>query len=234
MMELVRQDWTAEDMQAFLAYLRSLGKGPDKAMWEQRILNTGMPCLAVPAPEVKRIVKQIAKGNVRAFVGQWCWDNFTASSILGQLICYLPWEEQRPLLLRYAATTDTWGGTDSLSFTKTTPDEYMRFALSCLGDPHTFVRRLGVIIMLKMISADTIDDILAVLPTMQGETEYYVNMAVAWLVAECFVRQRDKTLAFFESRQYNAFVAAKAVSKCRDSWRVSAEDKQLLLSYRRK
>jgi 3-methyladenine DNA glycosylase AlkD len=232
-MQLIREHWQEADIQEFLAYLRSLGKGEEKALWEQRILNTAMPCLAVPATEVKRIVRQIAKGNVREFVRQWCWDNYTASAILGQLICRLPFDEGRDYLLRYAERTDTWAGTDCLTFDRATPEEYMHFAGECLTDSHTFVRRLGVIIMLKLLSPATVDEILSLLPSMQGETEYYVNMAVAWLIADCVVKCRDQALTFLEQGQYNAFVSRKAVSKCRDSYRVSAEDKEMLLRYRK-
>lgn len=233
-MELTRAHWTEVDMREFLAYLASLGKGEEKAAWEKRILNTAMPCIAVPAPEVKRIVKEIARGNLREFIDHWCWANYTASAVLGQLICRLPWSDQPPLLLRYAAATDTWAGTDCLTFTRATPAEYMAFALPCLDEPHPFVRRLGLVIMLKMVSADTVEAILAALPALAGEKEYYVNMAVAWLVAECFTKCREATLRFLNEGRYNAFVAGKAVSKCRDSYRVSAEDKQMLLRYRRK
>ena len=233
-MDLIRTDWTNRDIDDFLTYLSTFGKGKESAEWEQRILRTAMPCLAVPAPEVKRIVKQIAKGNYRAFIAHWRWDNFTASSILGQLICYLPFEEQVVLLPRYAARTDTWGGTDSLTFDNGSPEAYLAYAKQWIDSPHTFVRRLGVIVMLKVLHADTVDEILAALPALEAETEYYVNMAVAWLIAECFVKCRDKTILFLDKGQYNDFVARKAVSKCRDSYRVSAEDKQMLLRYRKK
>ena len=233
-MDLTRADWTDKDMADFLAYLGSLSKGEEKAKWEQRILNTALPCLAVPAPEVKRIVKQIAKGNFRAFIRRWCWANYTASAVLGQLICHLPFAEQVELLPRYAERTDTWAGTDCLTFDKGTPEAYLPYAQRWIASPHTFVRRLGVIVMLKVLSTDTADKILNTLPSLQDETEYYVNMAVAWLVADCFVKCRDKAIRFLEAGRYNDFVARKAVSKCRDSYRVSAEDKQMLLRYRKK
>ena len=233
-MDLVRTDWTDDDIADFLAYLKTLSKGEEKAKWEQRIVNTAMPCLAVPSPEVKRIVKQIAKGNYRAFVQRWCWDNFTASAILGQLICRLPFDEQVALLPRYAERTDTWAGTDCLTFDKGPKEEYLAFAKEWIKSPHTFVRRLGVIVMLKVLDECTVDEILAVLPSMEAEEEYYVNMAVAWLLADCFIKCRQKTLLFLDRGHYNAFVSRKAVSKCRDSFRVSAEDKQMLLRYRKK
>ena len=233
-MDLARDDWQASDIAEFLTYLASLGKGEESAAWEKRIINTAMPCIAVPSTDIARIVRGIAKGNYRAFIACWCWANYSASAVLGKLICRLPYEEQAPLLLRYAAETDTWAGTDSLTFAKAKPTVYVDLAKRCIADPHTFVRRLGVIIMLKCITPDTIDDILATLPALWEETEYYVNMAVAWLLADCFIKYRDRTLRFLDEGEYNAFVAQKAVSKCRDSFRVSPEDKQMLLRYRKK
>lgn len=232
-MELVREHWSKEDMDEFMRYLASLGKGEEKAKWEARILNTAMPCLAVPAPEVKRIVRQIAKGNLREFIAQWRWDNYTASAVLGQLICRLPFAEQQPLLLRYAARTDTWAGTDCLTFDKAGAADYMAFARGCLPSPHPFVRRLGLIVMLKVLDDTVVEEILALLPGLEGETEYYVNMAVAWLVAECYTHYPVVTLAFLDAGHYNVFVSRKAVSKCRDSYRISPEDKQMLLRYRK-
>ena len=233
-MELVRTDWTDEDIADFLVYLRSLGKGEESAKWEQRILNTAMPCLAVPSPAVKRIVKEIAKGNYRAFIQRWCWDNFTASSVLGQLICRLPFEEQVVWLPRYAERTDTWAGTDCLTFDKGSPEAYLAYAERWIRSPHAFVRRLGVIVMLKVLGPSTVDEILSAMPSLEAETEYYVNMAVAWLLADCFIKCRETTLRFLDEGRYNDFVARKAVSKCRDSYRVSPEDKQMLLRYRKK
>ena len=64
------------------------------------------------------------------------------------------------------------------------------------------------------------------------ETHYYVNMANAWLVAECFTKQRDKTLNLIKNKTLNKFVQNKAISKCRDSFRVSPEDKELLKTFR--
>ena len=67
---------------------------------------------------------------------------------------------------------------------------------------------------------------------LKSETEYYVNMAVAWLVAECFTKQREQTLIFLHTHSLNNFTINKAIQKCRDSFRVSQEDKQMLLKYK--
>jgi hypothetical protein len=48
-MELTREHWTAQDGKEFQKYLLTFSKGPDKSAWEQRIVNTQMPCIAVDA-----------------------------------------------------------------------------------------------------------------------------------------------------------------------------------------
>ena len=66
-----------------------------------------------------------------------------------------------------------------------------------------------------------------------NEEEYYVNMCIAWFVAECFIKRRETTLKFLKTNKLNKFTINKAISKCRDSYRVSAEDKQMLLAFKK-
>ena len=67
----------------------------------------------------------------------------------------------------------------------------------------------------------------------ESEKEYYVNMCIAWFIAECFTKKRDKTLNFLQSNKLNAFTINKAIQKCRDSFRVSETDKEMLLRFKR-
>ena len=54
-------------------------------------------------------------------------------------------------------------------------------------------------------------------------------MAIAWLVCELMIYNRDKTLKYLEHNKLNKFTINKAISKCRDSYRVSKEDKEFIL-----
>lgn len=65
-----------------------------------------------------------------------------------------------------------------------------------------------------------------------NEEHYYVNMVIAWLLCDMFIYNREKTLKYLESHHLNKFTVNKFVSKCRDSFRVSTEDKDLLLKYK--
>jgi hypothetical protein len=53
-------------------------------------------------------------------------------------------------------------------------------------------------------------------------------MAVAWGISACFVKFRDKTLKFLQTADLDYGTLDKTVQKIRDSYRVSAEDKEML------
>ena len=55
-------------------------------------------------------------------------------------------------------------------------------------------------------------------------------MARAWALSVCFIKQRDKTLELFKTMSLDRETQNKAIQKCRESLRVSPEDKQMLLS----
>lgn len=235
-MNLVRDHWSKEDIPEFQAYLKSFGKGEDKAKWEQRIINTKMPCVAVPSPEVSRITREIAKGNFMEFLDLWIWENFTNSSINGGLICRIKdFKTFEKYLTKYAQKSDNWATCDLLKFkiTDKNKEDFFNIAVKFSKSLKPFVRRVGIIILFKLVDDDNyIYNIFEILNSFENETEYYVNMVNAWLVAECFIKQRDKTLRFLNSHKLNKFTINKAISKCRDSFRVSKEDKEMLLKYK--
>lgn len=63
---------------------------------------------------------------------------------------------------------------------------------------------------------------------------YYIKMAQAWALSVCFVKFRDKTWEVFAKQSMEPWVQNKAIQKCRESYRVSAEDKEMLLKWKMK
>lgn len=236
-MELIKEKWKAKDIPEFQKYLMSLSKGKEKGDWEKRIINTSLPCIAVPAPEVKKITTQIAKGNFLQFLDLWIWENFTNTSINGGLICKIKdFSLMKKYLTQFAEKADNWATCDLLKFNikEENKQKYFELSKELTKSKKPFVRRIGITILFKFIDDNKyINQIFDILNSFQNETEYYVNMVNAWLVAECFAKQREKTLAFLETNKLNQFTINKAISKCRDSFRVSPEDKEMLKSFRK-
>ncbi len=55
-MELIKSIWTDKDKQEFLEFLTSL-KNPQKMPFTSNIINTKLPVLAIPIPELKKNCK---------------------------------------------------------------------------------------------------------------------------------------------------------------------------------
>lgn len=66
----------------------------------------------------------------------------------------------------------------------------------------------------------------------ESDGRYYVQMGAAWAIAEMFIKQREPTLAFLASKRAAKFIQNKAISKIRDSFRVSKAEKDALLKYK--
>lgn len=234
-MNLTKEHWTKADIAPFHEYEKSFSKGEESGKWEQRIVNTTLPCLAIGAPTTSKIVNEIARGNFKEFIDLWVWDNFTDVAIIGSLICRIKdFIEMKKYLVKYANKIDNWASCDLLKFKITAENKPQFYELTqeFIRSKKTFVRRIGVTILFKFIDDEYIYKIFATLNFLSNEQEYYVNMACAWLFAECFTKKREKTLEFLKTHKMNAFVINKGVQKCRDSFRISPADKQMLLKFK--
>lgn len=228
-MDLVKAQWQPAAIPAFEAYLRSLGK-PDKVAWTQRIVNTKRPVLAIPTPTLRAIAKEIKRGNALSFLDLRIFSTHESIIIHGIILSQLTdLALLEQYLITYAGQVDNWAACDLLSFkVKGLEAQFLRLAQQFVQSENLFLRRIGLIILFKLVNDTYIDAVLAIVDSLQNETEYYVNMAVAWLLCDCFIKQRDKTWAFWQTHYLQPFVARKFVSKCHDSYRVSAADKQML------
>lgn len=232
---LVRSVWTKEDGVDFERYLETLTR-EDKIEWTRKIANTDKPLLAIPAPETERIAKSISKGDFLSFLDLNLTKYFEEVCINGWLIMKIKDFDLRfRYLEKYFDSVDSWATCDNLKFsTKKDLDKQWAKALVYVRDDRSFVRRIGVRIAFSYVENDEyLPAVYDLIASLVDEKEYYVNMCVAWLVCELFVKRRDDTFAFLQKDKLNAFTVNRAVQKCRDSFRVTKEDKDELLRFKK-
>ena len=132
-------------------------------------------------------------------------------------------------LIPYSKKADNWSTIDCLkfNFTKENIEKFINLSKELIKSKHTFSRRLALIILLKLLSFEDCTDICFELFNQLGdESEYYVNMAGAWLLAECMTKYRDKTIKFYNHNNTNDFIINKSISKCRDSLKNFKQNKR--------
>lgn len=236
-MQLNKSMWNKNYTNEFLEYLNTFSKGKEKGEWEKRIVNTALPCIAIPSTEVDRIAKEIFKGNYLSFLDLWIWENHSCTLIFGKVLSKIKdFNILIKYLIPYSEKADNWSTIDCLrfNFTKSSTNKFLALSKELALSTHTFSRRLALIILLKALSfGDYTSECFELLNGLKDEKEYYVNMAGAWLLCECVTKYRDKGLEYYKNNSTNDFVINKSISKCRDSFRISNNDKEYLKSFKR-
>lgn len=233
-MELIKELWNKKDILEFNKYIESI-KQEEKIDFTKRIVNTKMEVLGIPIPMLREISKQIAKGNYLSYLNlnnNKYYDNTIINVCLINLI--KDFEVKKHYLNELYI--DNWSTCDTLTFkVKGLEREYWKLSQEYIKSKELYKRRLGIRILFSYKNnIEYVDKIYDVIDKFYNEEEYYVNMAIAWLVCELMIYNRDNTLKYLEHHNLNKFTINKAISKCRDSYRVSKEDKELLLNFRTK
>lgn len=121
----------------------------------------------------------------------------------------------------------------SFKFMKKDQPFWYDYCVSWLSSDREYAQRFAYVALMQYFINDSyIDRVLEIFRGKEhgfADQPYYVKMARAWALSVCFVKYRDRTLPVFEARTMDSWVQNKAIQKCRESYRVSAEDKELLL-----
>ena len=235
-MELVKSIWADSDMIEFQTYLEGFSK-PDRVDWTRNIINTKLPCFAIPTKVIKDIAKGISKGDILSFIDNNKLLTYDNMAINGFLITKIKdFQTMKKYLKEYANKVDNWSHCDLLKFeiTKENEGQFLDLSKELLKSEKPFVRRIGLIILFKFLNDEHINEVLNICNSLHDEEAYYVNMCVAWLMCEAFIKCRENVMNMLEAHKLNDFIFNKFVSKCRDSYRVSESDKVMLNNLKKK
>ena len=97
-----------------------------------------------------------------------------------------------------------------------------------------FIVRVGLVLLLNYyIEKDYLDKIFYMVENLKRE-EYYINMAVAWLLSMCYLKFPRETLSYLIKSSLDLFTYNKAISKICDSYQVNSIEKEKLKKLRKK
>ena len=238
-MNLINQNWSTVDAKEFAFYLESLAETDEKKInWTKRIYNTNLPVLAIKIPILKKIANEINKGNPLSFLSLNLHSNFESCLICGCVIAKIrDFDKMKKYLDSYSKIVDSWALCDFLSFNMNDKnlDKFFCLSLEYIKSIYPFQRRIGILIWFKFIERENYLKILINnLQIFKNETHYYVNMALAWFIAELFAKNKKIVLSIFEKNILNPFVINKSIQKIKDSFKLSSEDKKLVENFKTK
>ena len=222
-------------LSAILAELESQADPKYRAFNESLIPGAAHTSLGVRMPVLRSMAKEIGRSDWRSFLreteGQRLYEvRMLRGMVIAGAGC--PWSETLEMLRDFVPEIDNWAICDSLCAslkgTKHHLTETWAFLQSYLRSDSEYAVRFALVMLLDhFVVEDYIDRVLCCYAEA-CHPGYYVKMAAAWGLSVCFVKFRDKTLALFQRKELSPWIQNKAIQKCRESYRISPEDKALL------
>lgn len=195
--------------------------------------------IGIRVPELKKIALNISKTDYNSFIKYNTHKTYEEIIIHGLLIGYL--KEDFYIILDlfkdYINYIDNWALCDNpvanLHIWRKNQDNGYFFVIECLNSSNSWINRVGFVILLDYyINNLYIDKILDICDKFVTE-EYYVKMAIAWLISICYIKYPSKTYKFLENNKMSSWIQNKSIQKIRESLRVSKEDKDNLLKLKK-
>jgi len=237
-MESKKTIWNEEKYQLFLTELQ---KQENKKYrdFHSRLTTTRYPILGINVPKCRKIAKQIIKTDIPSFLKQTKDNYYEEVLIEGFVIASIKEEELFfPTLEQYLPKIDNWAICDSfcnsVQIVSENSKKYLPYWLSLLKQKEPFTIRMGLIILLSFyIEEQYLSTIFQAIDNIKSN-HYYVNMGCAWLLAEMYITFPELTEEYLKKAKIDDFTINKAISKIRDSYRVTKEQKDEMLKYKRR
>lgn len=197
------------------------------------------PFIGVRIPLIREIAAKVSNEKITEFLAV---KPVAIEEVLarGMLIARLPYDKMMEWFDSQIDYIDNWCTSDVFCSglkkqIKTRREEFFeRKVEPLLEDKREFAVRVGLV-LLKSYYLDF--DYLAVIfdrvEKLADRKEYYIRMAIAWLVAECFIKYPEETLAYLRISKMPKWTYNKTISKACDSFRVEPEAKEMLKAMRR-
>lgn len=128
---------------------------------------------------------------------------------------------------------DNWSLCDSLVTSLKITNEYKNEMLNYIlkyQNKSIFEKRFLIVMLLKYYIKSDINILDIVREIKSGD--YYVDMAISWLLAEALIYYPSKIIKYI-SEEKNNFIVNKTISKARESYRIDDKLKKELLNFKR-
>ena len=139
-------------------------------------------------------------------------------------------EERMAFIHENLLFSDWWHTDQLISFVAELDfDAALGYAEQYIRDSDPFIRRWGYVLFISRLGRNHASQLL---PLMQNDDAYYVQMAQAWLIAELAIFEPEAVHAWMSQNDLDYAINGKAIQKICDSYRISGDWKGRFRSLR--
>lgn len=210
------------------------GPGYDPASFHQStMVGTELKTASLSTPHVKAVIKAFANSPTLPL------GDFPLDETVELTVCFFAlslkkegtFEKQMQFLQRYLRFANSWMITDALPQILHRPsgEIYLPYYRKFVSSRYEYERRFAYVYALGYYRESSIEPFLE---GLRYDEHYYVYMAEAWMIANFGIVHFEDVVAFLRRPGLPISLKRKAISKMRDSYRISQAQKDLLKEIR--
>ena len=195
--------------------------------FSMKICTSKHPFWGVRVPQIRKYANQVSAAYEEVL-------------LRGFLIARLPYDRMLKYFDSQLKYIDDWSTCDLFcsaigKTVKKNKDEFIKKKIQKLLDSkHEFITRIGLVLLkCCYIESTYLKYIFAQTDRLSSRDEYYVKMALAWLISECFIKYPSETMDYLSKSEMPAWTFNKTISKICDSYRIDTEMKKTLKKMRK-
>ena len=221
---------TKED---YKKYLDKLYKNQDLEyqVFTKPIVNTSYEIIGIRSPIMKKEAKLISKSNYQDYLKYNEFSSYEEVLLYGLIVSNIKdYDEYKDYLNIYLDKCDSWALIDGVvansKVINKNLDKNLEYIKELIKSKKEFFVRCGYI-MLKTFYIDGIHnkDIYECI-NMNKIDKYYVNMGIAWLLCDMFIKDFNNTLKYISSSNLSSTIINMTIRKCKDSFRLTDKEKE--------
>ncbi len=231
-------NWTKLDYQNFLSYLNDQ-QDLKYRDFHKSLLNADVNLIGIRTPKLKKIAKEISLGNYDNFIKLNTHKYYEETIIHALVISNL---KDINIVINYIDNflnyIDNWATCDilcgSLKIVNKNKEIFFNYIKNKIKDPNPWIKRFCFVLLLDYFLEDKYIKEIFNLTNKYNTKDYYVNMAIAWLISIAYIKNKNATINYLKNNKLDNFTHNKAIQKIRESTRITLEDKELIKNLRRK
>ncbi len=229
--------WTEEEYQRFKEYLKeNVDLGYQK--FSQKLIFTNYLILGIRVPILKKIAKEIFKTDWESFLAIKNKDSYEELLLESFVICSIKdFTVAKKYFNQYIKKIDNWALCDltvaAFKIIKKNKDYFFSEVEKYISSRMPFTIRVGVVILNSYyVEEEYLSKIFQQIERIKSK-DYYVKMAVSWLLSTCYIKYPEKTLTYLKETSIDIFTYNKTISKICDSHQVDVRQKNKLKKLRK-
>ena len=209
--------------------------------FHSKLCTTKYEIIGVRVPIVKEIAKRYSKEYGIKVIDELSNEYYEEVLIKGLIIGYSKEsnEIRETYIKKFIPEIDNWAICDStisnMKFIKKDLDLFYKFITNNYqNSKDTYSLRFMIVVFLNYyLESKYIKNILNIIDNINS-SEYYVNMAIAWLLSIAYIKNKEITIEYLNNNNLDKFTYNKTIQKICESYQVSKEEKELLKLKKRK